>query len=133
MKINSKIHGIIDYLLVLFLWLSPSLFGLPPTTSGFVYGLGVVYLSLSVCTHYEFGLVRFIPLKVHGYVELVISLFLVPITFYVDSTEGELARNYVGGLTIAVFIVWLLSDFTNKPDETREIPFVESNTDGGMI
>lgn len=133
MKINSKIHGILDYLAVLILWLSPSLLGLPDTTSVFVYGLGVVYLSLAICTHYELGLVRFIPLKVHGFIELIISIFLIPITFYLYSIEGEIARNYFAGLTIAVFIVWLLSDFTNKSDETREIPFVESNTDGGMI
>lgn len=133
MKINSKVHGIVDYLAVLFLWLSPSVFGLPSTSSVFAYGLGVVHLVLTICTHYEYGLVKFIPLKIHGAVELIVSLVLVAIAFYLESIEGELARNYFIGFAIVLFLVWILSDYTNKPKETQEIPYVESNTDGGLI
>lgn len=133
MKINSKVHGIIDYLMVLFLWISPTLFMLPQTTSIVIYGLGVVHLVLSICTHYEYGLVRFIQLKVHGGIELAVAILLVPLAFYLGNFEGELARNYLLAIAITVFLVWLISDYTNKSDETREIPVVDSNTDGGMI
>ncbi len=133
MKLNSKIHGIIDYLVVLFLWLSPTLFGLPATASVFAYGLGAVHLALTLCTNFEYGLVKFIQLKIHGFIELAVSIVLIPVAFYLGNLEGELARNYFLGFAVAVFVVWLLSDYTNKPESTREIPYIDSNTDGGMI
>lgn len=133
MKINSKVHGILDYLVVLFLWLSPTLFALTSTATVFCYGLGVVHLALTLCTHYELGVVKFIPLKIHGAIELMVSVILLPLAFYLGSIEGELARNYFIGFAIAVFIVWVLSDYANKPESTREIPYVESSTDSGML
>ncbi len=133
MKLNSKIHGAIDYLVVIFLWLSPTLFSLPSVSSAFAYGIGVVHLSLTLCTHYELGLVKFIQLKIHATVELIVSLLLVPVAFYLGSIEGDFVRNYYLGLAIAIFLVWLASDYTNKPEGTREIPYIGSSTDGGMI
>ncbi len=55
MKINSKIHGVIDYLVVLFLWLLPSIFNLPEMTSIFTYALGGVHLGLTILTQFELG------------------------------------------------------------------------------
>lgn len=133
MKLNSRIHGIIDYLVVLFLWLSPTLFGLPAITSVFVYGLGAVHLALTICTNFEYGLVRFIQLKIHGGIELAVAIILVPVAFYLGNLEGEFARNFVLAFAVAVFVVWLLSDYHNKPAYTREIPNIDANTDGGMI
>ncbi|WP_442794285.1 hypothetical protein [Pelobium manganitolerans] len=133
MKINSKTHAILDYLLVLFVWLAPSLLGLPHVAASLSYGLGAIHLALTVCTHYEYGLIRFIHLKVHGGVELALAIILIPIAFYLNTIEGEFARNYFFGLTIVILLMWLLSDYTNKPESTREIPYVESSTDGGMI
>ena len=133
MKINSKVHGIIDYLSVLFLWLSPSIFSLPHTSSVFAYALGTAVLALSICTNYEYGLVKFIPLKVHGTADFVVVLASVAAALYLESIEGEFARNYYIGVAVVVFLIWLLSDFTNKPKETQEVPYIESNTDGAMI
>lgn len=133
MKINSRVHGIIDYLMVIFLWLSPSIFSLPGKTTVFIYGLGMVHLVLSMLTHYEYGLVRFILLRIHGYTELIISLLLVPIAFYLGNIEGEFTRNFLLIFAVSVFVFWILSDYTDKPAGTREVPFIESNTDGGMI
>jgi hypothetical protein len=48
--LNSKIHGIIDYLVVAFLLLSPSLFALPNYSSTFSYTLGGIHLLLTIFT-----------------------------------------------------------------------------------
>lgn len=133
MKLQSNTHGIIDYLLVLFLWLSPNLFGLTETISVFTYCLGAVHLAVAMLTNYEYGLVKRIAFKRHGFIELVVSLLLLPLAFYFGSTEGELARNYLLIVDVVLFILWLSSDYTNKPKDKKELPVIESNTDGGMI
>lgn len=114
MKLNSKIHGAIDYLVVVFLFLSPTLFGLPEVTTLFTYALGVIHLILTVTTKFEFGLVKLIPFKIHGIIELIVSLALVGVAFYLGSLEGDLARNFYLGFAVAVFATWLLTDYESS-------------------
>ncbi|HET9055459.1 MAG TPA: hypothetical protein VFN30_01300, partial [Chitinophagaceae bacterium] len=73
MKLNLKLHGIIDYLVVLFLWLSPTIFDLPQVTSIFTYALGGVHLVLTATTNFELGIIKIVPVKVHGMIELIVS------------------------------------------------------------
>jgi hypothetical protein len=133
MKISSKIHGIIDYLVVIFLLISPTIFNLSEVTALYTYMLAGLHLALTVCTNYEYGLVRFIPLKIHGYIEAFVSIILVAFAFYLESVDGIASRNFYFGLAVTVFLIWILSDYTNKPKGTREIPYIESNTDSAMI
>jgi hypothetical protein len=132
-QISSKIHGILDYIVVIFLWASPTLFELPEKTAAFTYILGAVHLVLTIFTNFEYGIIRFIPLKIHGVIELIVSLALVGFAFFMGSREGDIARNFYLGFSMSVFIVWIFSDYTNKPKGKQEIPYLESNTDGGMI
>lgn len=109
--INSKLHGIIDYLVVLFLWLSPSLFGLPETTALFTYVLGGIHLVLTLLTNFQAGLIKVIPLSIHGWIELIVAIALVGVAIFLGNKEGMLARNYYLGFAAAVFVTWLLTDY----------------------
>jgi hypothetical protein len=111
MKVNSKIHGIIDYLVVLFLWSSPTLFSLPETTSTFTYVLGGIHLVLTVLTKFELGLIKVIPLRIHGLIELIVSIVLILIAFILGNKEGQIARNFYIAFGVAVFLTWLITDY----------------------
>lgn len=113
MKLNSKIHGIIDYIVVMFLWLSPTVFGLPEMTSLFTYVLGGIHLALTVLTNFEYGLIKVIPFKIHGMIELIVAIALVGIAFYLGGMEGDLARNFYIGFAVAVFVTWVVTDYTS--------------------
>lgn len=112
--INSKIHGVIDYLVVLFLIASPTLFNLPEVTAVFTYILAGVHLVLTVLTNFELGLFKTIPFSIHGWIELIVSLALVGVAFYLGDKEGDLSRNFYLGFAIAVFLTWLLTDYRTK-------------------
>ncbi len=114
MKINSKLHGIIDYLVVIFLWLSPTLFGLEPKTALFTYALGGIHLLLTIFTATSTGLIKLIPFRVHGWIELVVSIALVGAAFYLGNLEGDVSRNFYLGFAGAVFTVFLLTDYRSK-------------------
>lgn len=109
--INSKIHGIIDYAVVLFLWASPSLFTLPETTAIFTYVLGGIHLVLTLATNFEMGVLKVIPFKIHGLIELVVGLALIGVAFYLGEMEGELARNFYIGFGGAVLATWALTNY----------------------
>lgn len=113
--INAKIHGILDYIVVLFLWLSPSLFGLEGFTATFTYALGGVHLLLTILTKYSAGIIKIIPYSVHGIIEFLVAVGLAAFAyFYLAEHEGELARNYYYGFSGAVFLTWLLSKYKTK-------------------
>lgn len=114
MKINSKIHGIIDYLVVIFLWVSPSLFNLPEGTALFTYLLGGVHLSLTVLTNFEVGIFKIIPFSIHGWIELLVSISLIGVAFYLGMVESEVSRNYYVCFAAAVFVTWLVTNYKNK-------------------
>ncbi|MGB0165305.1 MAG: hypothetical protein ACPF8V_00490 [Luteibaculum sp.] len=109
--INPRLHSIIDYLVVLFLWISPSAFQLPESTTYFTYVLGGVHLLLTIGTKYPGGIIKVIPLAVHGWVEFIVSILLFGVGVYFGNTEGELSRNFYFAFAGAVFATWFLTRY----------------------
>ena len=114
MKLNSKIHGIIDYAVVLFLWLSPTLFSLPSLAANFTYLLGGIHLILTVLTNFEMGIIKVIPFKIHGLIELIVSIALVGVAFYLGRVEGNLPQYFYLGFAAAVFATWAVTDYKGE-------------------
>ncbi|MBF2709860.1 hypothetical protein [Flavobacterium soyangense] len=118
MKIlNSKIHGLIDYVFVMFLFSSPLILGLPNNTSIFTYLLGCIHLTLTLLTNFEFGLIKLVPIKIHGWIELAVSFALIFLAFYLGEIENELSRNFYFAVAGLVFLTWILSDYSKNTKE----------------
>ena len=64
--ISPKIHGFIDYLVVVFLLASPTFFGFTGLVAIFTYALGAVHLLLTAFTNYPLGIVKVIPVNLHA-------------------------------------------------------------------
>jgi len=109
--INSKLHGIIDYLVVIFLWASPSLFNLPPGTAMFTYILGGIHLLLTLFTDFEFGAFKVIPFHIHGWIELIVSVALGGLAFYFYTINDAVSHKFYVFFAIAVFLTWLLTGY----------------------
>ncbi len=119
MKILSpKIHGYLDFLTVIIFALAPTLFGFDGLPATISYVLAVVHLLLTLATAFPFGIVKIVPLLVHGGIELIVAITLVILPFILGFTGA--ARNFFIGIGIIIFIVWLLSDYkTNKKPAVR--------------
>ncbi len=118
MKIlTSKTHGIIDYLVVVFLLLSPTIFGLSEPVATLTYCLGGVHLMLTALTKFQYGLIKVIPFQLHGRIELVVSIILIasPLLFgsYVNP-ENLIDKFFLAGFGMAVFITWVITDYSNQ-------------------
>ncbi len=76
--IPTFVHGIFDYLGGIALLLAPNLFGFADVGGAAVMIpriLGVIILLQSICTRYELGLFKLIPMKMHLMNDYVASLF----------------------------------------------------------
>ncbi|RFZ92385.1 hypothetical protein D0C36_13220 [Mucilaginibacter conchicola] len=113
--ISPKLHGIIDYMLVIFLFLSPVVFSMTSETSSQVYTIAVVQMLLTIITNYSYGMFRAIPLKLHGVIELALSVGMVVAAFTVLQYD-ERAKGYYTGLGIFWFIIVVFSDYNKDRD-----------------
>jgi len=112
MKIlTPKIHGIIDYVVVIFLWASPTLFGLSDFVSMITYGLGGVHLALTLLTDFQYGVLKVIPFSIHGWIELIVSAVLVASPWVLGFSSNPIDKFFYIGFGIAVFATWFVTDY----------------------
>ena len=116
--ISPKLHGIIDYLVVLFLFASPTLFAMPKDIATYTYILGTVHLLLTILTNYSYGIFRLIPLQLHGLIELVVGVGLIVVAYSLLSYD-ERARHFYTWFGIAVLVVFIFSDYNSKNDRVK--------------
>ncbi len=110
-RLSSRLHGVLDYAAIVFLLLSPSLFHLESSAATFAFALAMVHLILTLFTDFELGFVKVIPLKVHGLIELFVSIALVLIA-NAFRVSGDLTAFYFYlTFSIALFFVWMISSY----------------------
>jgi len=113
-RLSGKIHGILDYATVLAL-VGVGLSGLfSPYFSHLIIGLGIVHLLLTVLTKFEMGLMALIPLTLHGYVELIVSIALIPAPFVLGYSDETPAKYFTWIFATVVFALFLLTDYAGK-------------------
>ena len=109
--ISSKAHGLIDYSTVIFLLLAPSIFGMEGSLSTFTYVLAGVHFALTALTSFEVGLLKLIPFRIHGILEIVVSIALAGVALWFRNDGNDLGFYFYIGLAIVIMIVFLLTDF----------------------
>jgi hypothetical protein len=108
--ISPKIHGIIDILFVIFLLISPTLFGFTEPTVKFTYALATIHLLLTLLTVYDVGLFKVIPIQLHGIIESLVGIILIILayTLFRNDVTGKLFYDLFGTV---VLLTWLFSDY----------------------
>jgi len=117
--ITPKIHGVADYLVVVFLLLSPKAFGLTGCIGLFTYALAGAYLLLTLLTDYNAGLFKRIDFSLHGKIDFMLSEILI-ILAYTFFNHNPVAKIYYQALGSALLMVWLFTHYKNAP-----IPLVD--------
>ena len=71
--INAKTHGILDYTIVAIFALAPTILNLSEGPMLLAYLLAIVHLSMTLLTDFSMGVVKIIPLKLHGTIEFIVG------------------------------------------------------------
>jgi hypothetical protein len=114
--ISSFIHGLIDYIVVIFLWTAPFMFEMSDLVSNALFILGGVHLLLTILTDYDLGIIKLIPLAAHGLIELIVAILLVASPWLLQVSDQPTDRNFLVIFAVAVLLIWLLSDYQQKRD-----------------
>jgi hypothetical protein len=110
-KITPRVHGILDYLTVLFLMISPSLFEMQARGLRFTYILASAHLVLTLFTDFKAGAFKLIPFKIHGLIEIIVSISLIGIAMWFRSSGDNVSFYYYLIFSVVLFVVWARSDY----------------------
>ena len=119
-KLSPLVHGILDYFTVLFLLFSPSLFDMQTTGSAFTYVLAIVHLMLTVLTDFPAGAIKIIPLKLHGLIEIVVSIASIVVAVFFRSSGDNVSFYYYLIFAFILFVIWSISDYKPALSEKTE-------------
>ena len=114
MKIlSAKLHGIIDYVSVVGLLLAPTLFGLQGIAATFAYALAGIHLALTLITKFPLGVVKIVPLPLHGIVEIVVGVALAVLPWLLKGTVdlGDTGRMFYSAFGVVLIIVFAVTKY----------------------
>lgn len=114
-KLPPFAHGLFDYLTVLYFFLAPSLFTLTPTVATISYLLGAIHLMLTLFTRFPLGVKKIIPFRVHGIIELIVSILLMVMPLLMGESVTFYDSLFFILTGVAILLVWLLSRYKKKP------------------
>ena len=116
MKIfNPKVHGILDYVVVIAFALAPTVLGFSGMPATISHLLAAIHLILTLTTAFPPGVVRIVPLPLHGAVEFVVSIALVALPWIFKFAPDTVARNFYVSAGALIFAVWLVTDYRTIP------------------
>ncbi|NEQ20252.1 MAG: hypothetical protein F6K28_13600 [Microcoleus sp. SIO2G3] len=118
MKIlSSKIHGYLDYVVVIAFLVAPTLFGLSGIPAVISYALSIIHLAVTLLTDFPLGIVKVIPIKLHSTIEFLVSLTLMALPWLLGFASVVPARNFYIAAGVVIFITWIVTDY--KVAKTR--------------
>ena len=106
--IAPRLHGLLDYAVVAVFALAPSLFGLDGFAVTLAYLLAVVHLAMTLLTAFPLGVVKVVPFRLHGLVELVVGPLLIVLALLLFDEGARVFYLAAGG---AILVVWALTDY----------------------
>jgi len=112
--ISPKVHAILDYLTAVFLLAAPSLFNMESPLSTFTYALAGIHFLLTIFTSFPLGLIKVIPFRIHGLIEVVVAVALAGIAFWFKNNESLTGYYFCLALAAIIMVVFVLSDFKEK-------------------
>lgn len=114
-KLPPFAHGLLDYLMVLYFFLAPYLFTLTPTIATISYLIGAIHLMLTLFTKFPLGIKKVIPFRVHGFIELAVSILLMVMPLFMGESVTFYDSLFFILTGAAILLVWILSRYKPKP------------------
>ncbi len=109
--ISAKVHGVLDYVVVLSFYAAPTLFGFSQTPTMLCYVLATLHLIVTLCTAFPLGLFKLLPFSAHGVLEAIVSAGLLIMPWVFGFSADTHARHFYLTLGVGVLVVIALTDY----------------------
>lgn len=109
--ISARIHGMLDFVVVVLFLLGPLLMGLGGSPAAISYTLAVIHLVMTLMTRFPAGRWKTISFFVHGIVELVVGIALLILPSFEGYSPGSPARQFYLAMGAVILVVWALTAY----------------------
>lgn len=109
--LNPRIHGYLDYLVVLLFLVAPSLFGFSLTAARLSYAVAGIQLVISLMTAYPLGAIKLIPFTIHGAYEFIAAILLIAAPWIFGFSIDLSARYFYIASGVVLFAVWATTNY----------------------
>ena len=104
-------HGVIDYLMVIFLAIGPGVAGFHGRQATMCYLLAAVHFLMTVITRFPLGVLKTLPFALHGAIEIVVAVLLIILPWLANFSAGVLSRNFFVAIGVLIGLIFLLTDY----------------------
>ena len=111
--LNTRIHGIIDIVMILTLFALPRMLGWGPNATLLMTILAVAVLGNTLLTRFEFGLMKVWSMKIHLMMDMAVGLVLIAAPFLLGS--GEFDGNLVLPIVLGLLEIGAAAVTENEP------------------
>lgn len=109
-----RFHAVADYFVPLTFFGFPMLFAFPPEARTMAFTVAALHLTMSLLTNYPGGILKWIPLRAHLLVELIMGPLLVAMPWLLRFTANRVATG--------LFVFWGVISFTTYFVTIRKVP-----------
>lgn len=120
--LSARIHGYLDFVIVLILVIGPFAVGLGGSPALISWLVAAALLLLILATRYPMGVWGSIPFVLHGLIELAIAAFFAALPFTAGYSPGSPARRFYVTMAAVVFLVWVLTDYKHEDSSVQSAP-----------
>lgn len=109
--LSPTVHGLLEYAVVPVWALAPSNLRMEGASATLAWVLAAGVLSAATLTDYPLGLVRLVPIRVHGWIDRVATPLVIAAPWLLGFDGEPRARSlFVGMGTLGLIVTWL-TDF----------------------
>ena len=109
--ITPTLHGLLDYTAAAFLALAPSLFNLTGTPALACYLRAGIVLGLTLFTAFPSGVIKGIPVHVHGGIDLVTAVVIAALPWLLGFADQGTARLLFLAVALLILVIWALTQW----------------------
>ncbi len=117
--VSPRTHGYFDFLTVVIFLLAPTLLGLSELPAMLAYALAGVHLIVTLASDFPFGVIKFIPFTIHGWIERLVGPSLIALPFIFGFADEEVARNFYVAMGLIVIVLGLLTDYKGVESDQK--------------
>ncbi len=119
--LSPRLHGVLDFVVVALFALAPTIFGFGGTAATVAYVVAGIHLSLTLLTAFPMGLVKVVPFKVHGVLEVAALLGIAAAPWIFGFGDSATPRNFFLAAAALIASVVVLTDYHTTESERRGI------------
>lgn len=119
--LSPRIHGFLDYAVVALFALAPTLFGFGGPAATVAYVVAAIHLALTLLTAFPMGIVKAIPFKVHGMLEVAALLGIAAAPWLFGFADSTTPRNFYLAAAALIAGVVVLTNYHTTESERRTV------------